>query len=119
MSPTSQTSATKHDRLRRRIWPWTLRRLLFGNRRAFRSETAVSGLSAKSHGDLQRSANCVLWFLHSSVVFLLLCIGGDTAMAGEVWIKSFTGLPGGTAPNGYRYDPNLFGQDIEIGFNYN
>jgi len=52
------------------------------------------------------------------VVFVLLCIGGDTAMAADVWIKSFPGLAGGTAPNGYRYDPNLFGQDIEVGFNY-
>ena len=61
-----------------------------------------------------------LWLFPPGVVFLLLCVFGvSTAMAGDVWIKSFTGQPAGTAPNGYRYDVNLYTQDIQIFFNYN
>ena len=56
-----------------------------------------------------------LWLFPPGVVFLLLCVlGVSTAMAGDVWIKSFTGQPAGTAPNGYRYDVNLYTQDIQI-----
>ena len=37
---------------------------------------------------------------------------------GNCWIESFTGLPPGQSPEGYRYDINVYGPDIEVIFQY-
>jgi len=49
---------------------------------------------------------CLLMFLASG------------ALAQSVWIEKFTGLPAGQLPEGYRYAINVYGEDIQITFQY-
>lgn len=53
------------------------------------------------------------------LTLLFMACAIDPILAGDIWIKSFTAQPAGTAPNSYRYDRAANPQDIEIFFNYN